>query len=104
MAAYGMCEGSGFLPSEAPIANLGHTYYQPWEAAIDSLQPDIQHETLRDRIDKMEVLYTHHLKDDGEWRRAYVILTFLAQGYTWAGRSPSEVRSPQETLVTVAVS
>lgn len=82
---------NAFLPDEPPMQRLPDDTYQPWEHLIDRLPIYIQDRTLRDLVLNLPVLSTESLDTEREWRRAYVILTFLAHGYIWGGATPAEV-------------
>ena len=82
---------NGFLPAEAPLQFLPDEYYLPWELLIHNLPILLKTEQLRTEIDLLDVLQTDNLRSEPEWRRAYVILAFLAQGYVWGGTEAAEV-------------
>lgn len=82
---------NGFLPSELPLARLSDAYYEPWESLIYQLPALLKTQTLRPAIQSLPVLGVNRLRTLPEWRRAYVILGFLAHGYIWGGDRPSEV-------------
>lgn len=88
---------NGFLPSELPLTVLSDPYYTPWEDVINHLPELLKCQALRHQIDGLPVLAADRLRTIPEWRRAYVILSFLAHGYIWGGDRPSEVRQPQPT-------
>lgn len=61
----------------------------------------LKRNTIRQSIEGLDVLSTERLRTDEEWRRAYVILSFLAHGYIWGGDMASEVgRLPSLGLLT----
>jgi indoleamine 2,3-dioxygenase len=82
---------NGFLPVKQPLKCLPNSYYEPWEDIMSHLPELLREKTIRDRIDGLDVLETSKLCTEAEWRRAYVILSFLAHGYIWGGDVPSEV-------------
>lgn len=84
---------NGFLPEDQPLDTLPDSYYEPWESLAKDLPSHLQAQTLRAQVDELPVLSTAHLKTEPEWRRAYVILGFLAHGYIWGGDKASEVKS-----------
>ncbi|KZL79265.1 indoleamine -dioxygenase, partial [Colletotrichum incanum] len=59
---------------------------------------------IQTRINKLPTLGTKGLHGKAEWRRAYVILCFLAHGYIWASNPPAEVLPPTITLPLLAIS
>ncbi|KAK4461553.1 Indoleamine 2,3-dioxygenase [Cladorrhinum samala] len=95
---------NGFLPEEQPLETLPDSYYEPWESLVKDLPAHLQAQTLRARVDELPVLSTAHLKTVPEWRRAYVVLGFLAHGYIWGGEKASEILPPQITVPLLAVS
>ena len=91
---YGISPDYGFLPTELPLERLPDPYYNKWEAVIANLQGLILSKRLRGVIDRLPVLSTAGLEHDAEWRRAYMMLAFMAHGYIWGGDTPSEVSFP----------
>ncbi|KAI1488024.1 indoleamine 2,3-dioxygenase [Biscogniauxia mediterranea] len=85
---------NGFLPSRAPLRRLSDPYYAPWEVVLDGLPKLIKEKSIRKAVDGLEVLSTDRLSAEEEWRRAYVILSFLTHGYIWGGDKPAEVLPP----------
>ncbi|KAL2158159.1 hypothetical protein VTH06DRAFT_4727 [Thermothelomyces fergusii] len=85
----------GFLPEELPLRKLPNPYYGPWEALVESLPAALASRTLRDQVHRLPVLSTEHLSTEPEWRRACVILGFLAHAYIWGGATAAEVLPPQ---------
>ena len=81
----------GFLPSESPIEKLP-MYYKAWEDICANLYKLRINNQLTDRVARLAVLNTTHLKNEPEWRRAYVLLTFIASAYIWGPEKPLEVR------------
>jgi indoleamine 2,3-dioxygenase len=82
---------NGFLPDSAPLKVLADPYYGSWELLIQQLSSSLAAQTFRGAVDRLEVLSTEKLHTEDEWRRAYVILAFLAHGYIWGGDRPAEV-------------
>jgi indoleamine 2,3-dioxygenase len=83
---------NGFLPSHLPLAFLPDSYYEPWEQLIQHLPAFLKSKSLRSKIDRLPVLSVSRLSTTEEWRRAYVILGFLAHAYIWGGDKAAEVR------------
>ncbi|KAK8070053.1 Indoleamine 2-3-dioxygenase [Apiospora phragmitis] len=81
---------NGFLPKEAPLRELP-PYYASWDAIIRRLPQLLRTGALREKVRELEVLSTDELNTEAQWRRAYVILGFLAQAYIWGGCQPAEV-------------
>ncbi|RYN27882.1 hypothetical protein AA0112_g7777 [Alternaria arborescens] len=90
---YGISK-NGFLPAEAPLTLLPHTYYQPWEKIIEQIPILVETQQIRQWVDKLPVLDTSHLSSEAEWQRAHSMLAVIAQGYIWAGPEPSERLPP----------
>lgn len=84
---------NGFLPAHEPLNKIPSPYYEPWELLIHNLQGLLVSGTLRQRVENIPVLSTERLRSEPEWRRAYVILTFLLHAYVWGGEKPAEVRT-----------
>ncbi|KAK4150717.1 Indoleamine 2,3-dioxygenase [Chaetomidium leptoderma] len=87
---YGLSPTHGFLPDVLPLTRLPDPYYNKWEAIVANLQGLILSKRLRGVVDRLPVLSTIGLEHDAEWRRAYMLLCFMAHGYIWGGDSPSE--------------
>ncbi|RAL16895.1 indoleamine 2,3-dioxygenase [Aspergillus homomorphus CBS 101889] len=83
LAAYQISTKCGFLPEEPPVARLNDSYYDPWECLLSDLPRLLVEGLAREEIDRLPVLSTKRLSSEPMWRRAYVILSFLAQAYIW---------------------
>lgn len=90
LSQYGISK-NGFLPEEAPLRQLPHSYYHPWEHIIEKLPALVEKQQLRQEVDRLPVLTTEHLHTEAEWQRACSILALIAQGYIWTGPEPSQV-------------
>lgn len=88
---YGISPETGFLPAELPLELLPDTYYAKWETIVANFQSLLLSKRLRSVIDGLPVLSTSHLHTVAEWRRAYVLLVFMAHGYIWGGDKPLDV-------------
>ncbi|GAB7359183.1 hypothetical protein MBLNU230_g5250t1 [Neophaeotheca triangularis] len=95
---------NAFLPETPPLQHLTDEYYIAWEDLIGQLPSLIKRRTLRPRVLQLPILSTSHLSTEEEWRRAYVILTFIAHGYIWGGQVPAEILPPPITIPLLAVS
>lgn len=82
---------TGFLPSQLPLAFLQDQYYAAWEALVKALPDYIKDRSIRQRIDCLPLLSVSFLRTIPEWRRAYVILSFLSHAYIWTGHHAAEV-------------
>lgn len=83
----------GFLPIQEPLARLPDAYYQPWERTVLHLPKLIKSGRFYHEIRRLPVLNTERLTSIPEWRRAYVILTFLTHAHIWSDSAPHEVRT-----------
>ena len=90
---YGLSLENGFLPSHLPLQCLPHPVYDRWERIVNNFQALLLSKRLRTVIEKLPIIPAVHLESEPELRRAYTILTFLANGYVWGGEKPSEVSS-----------
>ena len=81
----------GFIPDETPLQRLPHPYYAKWETIAHHLSSALERGVLRAEVDRLPVLSTTYLTTEAEWRRAYVVLAFLAHAYIWGGAQASEV-------------
>jgi indoleamine 2,3-dioxygenase len=95
---YNVSLENGFLPFEPPLEFLPDLYFAKWEAILKNLQPLLLSKRLRAVVDQLPVLSTSRLQGVEEWRRAYVVLVFIAHGYIWGGDKPSEVGQPSELM------
>ncbi|CAK7562318.1 MAG: hypothetical protein SEPTF4163_000159 [Sporothrix epigloea] len=100
---YGLSD-NGFLPSCLPLARLQDPRYAPWEAIITNLPSSLRDNTLRSQVQRLQVLSVDGLTTEPEWRRAYLILTFLTHAYIWGDDPVAEVLPPCITLPLLAVS
>jgi indoleamine 2,3-dioxygenase len=96
---YGVSSETGFLPSTLPLQCLPHPVYDRWERIINNFQSLLLSKRLRTVIDKLPIIPAVHLETEEEWRRAYSILGFLANGYIWGGDKPAQVckRQPPDS-------
>lgn len=82
---------NGFLPDAAPLDRLPNAYYHEWEVVAGNLPKLVKARQIRDEIRQLPVLSTTKLHDEEEWRRAYVLLTFMTHAYVWGDDEPAEV-------------
>ncbi|KAL8921446.1 MAG: hypothetical protein Q9172_004013 [Xanthocarpia lactea] len=87
---YSISQKYGFLPMELPLEVLPDPYYHPWEAIVANLQALLLSRRLRGVVRRTPVLSTSRLQSPAEWRRAYVLLSFMAHAYIWGGDTPEE--------------
>lgn len=83
-----------FLPPPTSAKGFSNPIYQPWETLVSRLPALIESRELQMEVQKLPVLSTGSLCSDLEWREAYVVLCFLANGYIWASSPPVDVRFP----------
>ncbi|KAF3914178.1 Myoglobin [Orbilia brochopaga] len=105
---YSISATTGFLPDVPPLTALQDPYYGPWEAIISNLQALILSKKIRQEINRLPVLTTIRLENEAEWRRAYVILSFLSHSYIWGDKTPAEVGrhsvcTPLESITTDSI-
>jgi len=104
LADYGISPTRGFLPDQLPLTRLPDPYYNKWEAIVANLQGLILSKRLRAVIDRLPVLSTVGLYHESEWRRAYMLLCFMAHAYIWGGDSPSDRLPPPITVPLLEIS
>ena len=85
---------NGFLPAELPLVLLPDPYYEKWEAVAANLQALLLSRRLRQVAEGLPMLSTSRLQGEPEWRRAYVLLAFMAHAYIWGGDKPQDVSLP----------
>ncbi|KAL4908919.1 hypothetical protein BDW74DRAFT_187392 [Aspergillus multicolor] len=82
---------TGFLPEAPPLQCLPDPYYAPWEAVARDLTASIKNGTIHQAVESLPVLTTANLRSKPEWRRAYVVLSYLTHAYVWGGEIPKDV-------------
>ena len=88
---YGVSAIHGFLPTEPPLEKLPD-HYRAWETICANLYTLRVKNQLADEVANLPVLSTEKLEYEPEWRRAYVLLGFIAHAYIWGSHKPSNVR------------
>ncbi|KAF3207047.1 hypothetical protein TWF106_008892 [Orbilia oligospora] len=101
---YSISTKTGFLPDAPPLAALQDLYYAPWETTVSNLQPLLLSKKIRQVVEGLPVLSTDQLRTEAEWRRAYLILSFLSHSYIWGGDFASEVLPATISIPYLAVS
>src|SRR5690348_10285290 len=79
-----------FLSSDAPpVRRLTDPYFEPWESLMDDLPGLVASGVIRTIVQRLPLLDASRLGDAGhvkclrQWRRAYVVLSFISQGFIW---------------------
>ena len=81
---------TGFLPQEPLLTRLP-SHYEDWECICDHLHNLVKEKRIGEVLQDLKVLSTEQLTSYPDWRRAYVILGFLANGYLWGSEKPPNV-------------
>ena len=81
----------GFLPIILPLEILPDPYYRRWEAVVSNLQALLLSRRLRHVINDLDIITASRLRSPAEYRRAYVLLSFMTHAYIWGGDTPEEV-------------
>ncbi|KAI4164430.1 MAG: hypothetical protein LQ342_002077 [Letrouitia transgressa] len=95
---YDLSQEYGFLPADLPLEILPDPYYNKWEAIVANLQALILSKRLRGIVDRLPALSTSRLQHPAEWRRAYVLLTFIIHSYIWGGDKPEAIVPPSLSI------
>ncbi|KAI9170765.1 indoleamine 2,3-dioxygenase pyrrole 2,3-dioxygenase [Paramyrothecium foliicola] len=95
---------NAFLPAESPSTQLSDPYYEPWELVAQHLSQLIESDGVREAIDRLPVLSTDKLRNEAEWRRAYMMLAFATHAYVWGGDKPAEILPPSISVPFLRVS
>lgn len=93
LSDYEISPERGFLPIELPLHALPDQYYSRWEIIVENLQALILSKRLRGIVETLPTLSTSRLQHPAEWRRAYILLSFMTHAYIWGGDKPEEVGS-----------
>lgn len=75
---YGISPKLGFLSPDPPAKSFQNPYYEPWDLIAPNLSSLIKSGQLNAQIDKIPILSTNKLKDEIEYRRAYVCVVNIA--------------------------
>ncbi|QSZ30246.1 hypothetical protein DSL72_004768 [Monilinia vaccinii-corymbosi] len=93
LSEFGVSTKSGFLPNVVPLPRLDA--FSAWEDLVDDIPDLLKEGSFRHHADALPVLDTLYLQTEDEWRRAYHLLSFMANSYIWGGKRPSEILPPQ---------
>ncbi|KAI9170835.1 Indoleamine 2,3-dioxygenase subfamily [Paramyrothecium foliicola] len=102
----GLSKTYGFLPEHPPLGRFPEEYYGPWDDLIADLPQLIASGKLSQRIAELPLLLADRLVSEGEFQRAYVVLSYLVHALVWAGRDDgkaTELIPPQITEPYLAV-
>ena len=69
-----------------------------------NLQPLILTKRFREMIHRLPILDASRLLTENEFRRAYMMLTFMAHAYIWSGYTPADRLPPSICVPLLAVS
>lgn len=77
---------TGFVSPTPPLLRLPGEYFSEWEDICAAISTFYWQHQLRAKIEALpeRKFDEETLKSEPEWRRAYVLLTFLSQSYIWA--------------------
>ena len=85
LSVYGISPETGFIPSPCPLSKLNGSYFAEWERVMSCLPELLREKRLRKEIESLPVVNFNEstLHSKQEWERAFVILSFLGNGYLW---------------------
>lgn len=88
---YDIDEKRGFLSSEMPPSALPHEYYAPWEKIATNIPQLLLTSQMKNVVEnELPLLSIDQLSTLPELKRAYVLLTFMINGYVWSSTPPNE--------------
>ncbi|GBB93036.1 hypothetical protein RclHR1_00210032 [Rhizophagus clarus] len=96
---YDISPSTGFLPSTPPLECLPDSYYEPWETLISMFHNLLLAGRLREYVKKLPILKTDRLKTPEEYRRAFLVLSFIAHGYVWGKYEKVSDRLPDNIAI-----
>lgn len=96
---YQVSPTTGFLPAEPPLERLPE-YCNAWEAICSDLPKLIAGNQLADAVSALPLLSAQFLTSEPEYRRAYVILGFIASGLLWGSERTVDVHFNLHLSVT----
>ena len=88
---YQVSPKTGFLPFEPPLDRLP-IQYEPWETLCFNLPSHIKSKTVGEHVAKLPLLSSKWLTSEPEFRRAFVILGFIADALLWGSEIVIDVR------------
>ncbi len=78
----------GFLPENDPLSRLPASF-EAWDHVALELPKHLVGGEIRSLIKRMPPFDTTNLKEEAEWERAMLILSFLGQAYVWGVNPPA---------------
>ncbi|CAB4484572.1 Indoleamine 2,3-dioxygenase [Rhizophagus irregularis] len=96
---YDISPSTGFLPSIPPLECLPDSYYEPWETLISMFHNLMLAGRLREYVKRLPILKTDRLKTPEEYRRAFLVLSFIAHGYVWGKYETVSDRLPANIAI-----
>ncbi|XP_064405702.1 indoleamine 2,3-dioxygenase 2-like [Halichondria panicea] len=86
LSDFDVSETTGFVATKPPLRKLPGEYFSSWEDTCTKIPALIENKELRAKIDALpeRQFNKETLESEEEWKRAYVLLTFLSQSYIWA--------------------
>lgn len=94
LSSYQVSPKTGFLP-ETPPRRLRGPQLERWEETARRIPELIKSGQLASAVDELPSFPLNELEDEGDWRRAYSVLGFLANAYLWGSApQPTEVIPP----------
>lgn len=100
---YEVSKTHGFLPIEPTVKELP-SRYRRWDELASDIPKLLSTGGLVKIVKNLPTIPTEDLQSPGEWKRAYVILGFIANAYLWGGEEPLQVGAPinQQNLMANA--
>lgn len=82
---YDLSPRTGFIPATVPLRRLPGGYFAQWEELASRLPELNRDKTVRQAVHQLPEREFNQstLNSEEEWRRAYVVLSFIGQSYIW---------------------
>jgi indoleamine 2,3-dioxygenase len=93
LSIFGLSETRGFLPHTDPLLSLP-AKFAAWEHVAQKLPKYLAGLSLRKAVNSLPPFPTDALKDEAEFKRAMVILSFIGHAYVF-GEKPTVDRIPE---------
>jgi indoleamine 2,3-dioxygenase len=88
LAAFQVDPVRGFVPAQDPVEQLP-AVFEAWERLGRELPALLRSGTLRPALEGLGVPDLGRLEDEGQLRRAMLLLSFLGNAYVWGGPGPA---------------